>query len=245
MCTFCYLWLTVFHISIHIITDNIETAGVRPSGDSIADIPAVLKGYHHRSLSAQVDSVKDSNTGPRHRKNAASTGIARNARSFIEKPDGSITALTPLEMGRHELYEELPFLAVPGLQKKEHSLSVAFSSYAAALDTLETEEYLTTTTGKGLNPDEKEQRLSQMSLLLLDELETEASTVTTPLIFAVLIASLLMFNAGYNISVMNAPEPYVFPGHTTGQWSWAVAAFCIGGECLTHISLQTFRFVLY
>lgn len=123
-------------------------------------------------------------------------------------------------MGRHELYEELPFLAVPGLQKKEHSLSVAFSrfvnycicifssgfvvnlsgdaflirSYAAALDTLETDEYLTSTTGKGLNPEEKEQRLSQMSLLLLDELEADASTVTTPLIFAVLIASLLMFN---------------------------------------------------
>jgi len=80
-------------------------------------------------------------------------------------------------MGRHELYEELPFLAVPGLQKKEHSLSVAFSSYAAALDTLETDEYLTSTTGKGLNPEEKEQRLSQMSLLLLDELEADAITV--------------------------------------------------------------------
>lgn len=97
-------------------------------------------------------------------------------------------------MGRHELYEELPFVAVPGLQKKEHSLSVAFSSYAAALDALETDEYLTSTTGKGLNPEEREQRLSQMSLLLLDELEADAITVTTPLIFAVLIASLLMFN---------------------------------------------------
>lgn len=132
-------------------------------------------------------------------------------------------------MGRHELYEELPFLAVPGLQKKEHSLSVAFSSYAAALDTLEKDEYLTSTTGKGLDLEEKEQRTSQMSLLLLDELEADASTVTTPLIFAVLIASLLMFNAGYNISVMNAPEPFVFPGHSTGQWSMAVAAFCVGG----------------
>ena len=37
----------------------------------------------------------------------------------------------PLEMGRQELYDDIPFLAVPGLQKKEHSLSVAFSSYAA------------------------------------------------------------------------------------------------------------------
>lgn len=100
-------------------------------------------------------------------------------------------------MGRHELYQDIPFLAVPGLQKKEHSLSVAFSSYAAALDTLETDAFLTSTTGHGLNPEEKEQKLSQMSLLLLDELEADATTVTTPLIFAVLIASLLMFNGAY------------------------------------------------
>ena len=94
-------------------------------------------------------------------------------------------------MGRHELYEKVPFLAVPGMQKKEHNLSVAFSSYAAALDTLETDEYLETTTGMGLNSEEKAQRTSQMSLLLLDELEADAITVTTPLIFAILIACLL------------------------------------------------------
>ena len=132
-------------------------------------------------------------------------------------------------MGRHELYEKVPFLAVPGMQKKEHNLSVAFSSYAAALDTLETDEYLETTTGMGLNSEEKAQRTSQMSLLLLDELEADAITVTTPLIFAILIASLSQFNFGYNISVMNAPEPFVFPGHSTGAWSVAVSAFCVGG----------------
>jgi SP family facilitated glucose transporter-like MFS transporter 3 len=157
-------------------------------------------------------------------------------------------------MGRRELYGEVPFLALSGLQKKEHSLSVAFSSFAAQLDVLETDEYLTSTTGKGLNPDEKEQRLSQMSLLLLGELEDDTTTVTTPLIFAVLIASLLMLNgecvqiycswfianlthkwifsnillAGYNISVMNAPEAFVFPGHSAEEWSLAVSAFCVG-----------------
>ncbi|EED94266.1 sugar transporter [Thalassiosira pseudonana CCMP1335] len=68
-----------------------------------------------------------------------------------------------------------------------------------------------------------------MSLLLLDELEVDSTVVTTPLIFAVLIASMLMFNMGYNISVMNAPEPFVFPGHSTSAWSMAVAAFCVGG----------------
>ena len=108
-------------------------------------------------------------------------------------------------------------------------MSVAYSSYAAALDTLETDDYLASTTGKHLEPEERQQRLSRMSLLLLDELEADAITVTTPLIFAVLIASLLMFNMGYNISVMNAPEVYVFPGHSTLAWSIAVAAFCVGG----------------
>ena len=132
-------------------------------------------------------------------------------------------------MGRHELYEELPFLAVPGLQTKEHNLSVAFSSYAANLDALETDEYLASTTGKGLNPEEKEQRLSRMSLLLLDELESDAGAVTAPLLFAVVISSLSTFNFGFNISVMNPPEPFVFPGHSTGAWSVAVAAFCLGG----------------
>jgi SP family facilitated glucose transporter-like MFS transporter 3 len=28
---------------------------------------------------------------------------------------------------------------------------------------------------------------------------------------------------------MNAPEQFVFPGHSTEEWSMAVAAFCIGG----------------
>ena len=97
-------------------------------------------------------------------------------------------------MGRHELYEEIPFLAVPGLQRKEHNLSIAFSSYAALMDNQETDEYLISTTGQGLKAEEKEKRLSRMSLMLLDELEVDAVSVTLPLVFAVFIASLLAFN---------------------------------------------------
>ena len=198
---------------------DVETSGVKPSGDSISNIPAVLEG-HRPSMSAQADALQD---GKRQ-----STGLRNRSRSFVQNIDGTMVSMTPLEMGRHELYEEVPFLAMSGLQKKEHSLSVAFSSYAAQIDTLETDEYMAATTGKHLDPEEKERRLSQMSLLLLDELEVDAITVTTPLIFAVLIASLLMFNTGYNISVMNAPEPFVFPGHSTTSWSMAVSSFCIG-----------------
>ena len=79
-------------------TDNVETPGIRPSGDSISNIPQVLEGWHHRSLSAQADSVKDTDVFPRHRKPATEgvggLGNHHRARSFIEKPDGSITALS-------------------------------------------------------------------------------------------------------------------------------------------------------
>jgi len=208
---------------------NVVSAGVKPSGDSISDIPLVLEQWHRRSISSQADAAGKGLSLHKSRKTTGQIGLgSRRARSFVQNLDGTMVPMTPLEMGRHELYEEVPFLAIPGLQKKEHSLSVAFSSYAAQLDTLETDEYLAATTGKHLNPEEKEQRLSKMSLLLLDELEVDAITVTTPLIFATLQASMLMFNMGYNISVMNAPEPFVFPGHSTSAWSMAVAAFCVG-----------------
>lgn len=58
-------------------------------------------------------------------------------RSHSISGDGSVSYLTPLQMGRHEMYEMVPFIALPGLQRKERNLSMAFASYAAALDTQE------------------------------------------------------------------------------------------------------------
>ena len=55
-------------------------------------------------------------------------------KSYSVNADGSISYLTPLQMGRHELYENLPFTAVFGMQRKERSLSQAFASYVADLD---------------------------------------------------------------------------------------------------------------
>jgi SP family facilitated glucose transporter-like MFS transporter 3 len=46
---------------------------------------------------------------------------------------------------------------------------------------------------------------------------------------AILIAIISQFLVGYNTSVMNAPAAYVFPDHTTLQWSFAVSAFAVGG----------------
>mmetsp|Transcript_16787 Transcript_16787/g.30486 ORF Transcript_16787/g.30486 Transcript_16787/m.30486 type:complete len:668 (-) Transcript_16787:260-2263(-) len=189
--------------------------------------------FESTGVRASLESIPESMSNvPRQRRTSVTpSGLKQrgSARSFMQTVDGSVAALTPLEMGRHELYEEIPFLAVPGLQRKEHNLSIAFSSYAALMDNQETDEYLISTTGQGLKPEEKEKRLSRMSLMLLDELEVEAVSVTLPLVFAVAIASLLAFNVGYNISVMNPSEPSAFPGHTTSMWSIAVAAFCVGG----------------
>ena len=38
-------------------------------------------------------------------------------KSYSVHADGSISYLTPLQMGRHELYEAIPFAAVFGLQR--------------------------------------------------------------------------------------------------------------------------------
>ena len=64
-------------------------------------------------------------------------GLKAHHRSYSVSGDGQISYLTPLQMGRAELYEMVPFMAVPGLQKKERNLSRAFASYAAELDVLE------------------------------------------------------------------------------------------------------------
>lgn len=128
--------------------------------------------------------------------------------------------LTPSELGRQELYTEIPFQAVFGLQKKERELSKAFASYAADLDVA---------SAGGLSQAEKNFRQSQASMIILDEMEFDAQVVTTPLVFAIIVASTCQFLVGYNTGVMNAPEKVVFPGHSTTAWAMAVAAFAVGG----------------
>jgi SP family facilitated glucose transporter-like MFS transporter 3 len=128
--------------------------------------------------------------------------------------------MTPTELGRQELYQQLPFTAVFGLQKKERSISQAFASYAADIDSMDPED---------VTPEEKEARRSRASMIILDELEFDANVVTTPLVCAIIVAVASQFLVGYNTGVMNAPEKVVFPGHSTGAWSMAVAAFAVGG----------------
>jgi hypothetical protein len=118
------------------------------------------------------------------------------------------------------LYTQVPFTAVFGLQRKERAVSQAFASYAADIDV---------GSHPGWTTEEKNTRSSQASMIILDELEFDANLVTTPLVFAIIVAVGSQFLVGYNTGVMNAPEKVVFPGHSTALWSFAVAAFAIGG----------------
>lgn len=134
--------------------------------------------------------------------------------------DGTASVLTPSEMGRQELYTQVPFTAVFGLQKRERDVSQAFASYAAELNVDSHPE---------LSEREKRKMTREASHVILDQLEHDTHVVTTPLVFAIIVATASQFLVGYNTGVMNAPEKFVFPGHSTGLWSLAVAAFAVGG----------------
>lgn len=104
-----------------------------------------------------------------------------------------------VEMGRHELYAELPFVAVLGLQKQERRLSMAWSNAAALLEDeeLETNALITSDEKSGMeDPNyEKDERVRRMSVILLDDLEgTDGVYLTLPLVVAVMIASMFTFN---------------------------------------------------
>lgn len=143
--------------------------------------------------------------------------------------DGSMSSLTPTQMGRQELYIEVPFAAVFGLQRKERSISQAFASYAAEQMDVSFSQLQSQQQSNAQTDAEKTSRMSRASMLILDELEFEANVVTVPLVFAIFVAAASQFLVGYNTGVMNAPANVVFPGHSTLSWSLAVAAFCLGG----------------
>lgn len=150
-------------------------------------------------------------------------------KSYSVSADGSPSYLTPLQLGRHELYEMVPFTAVFGMQARERSISRAFADYAGELDTIEADQIAYSRTNRHMSAAELESRKSHASLLMLDELEMDAVVITTPLIVALFMASVSQFLVGYNTGVMNAASTVVFPGHTTFEWSLAVAIFAVGG----------------
>jgi len=137
-------------------------------------------------------------------------------KSYSISLDGRTEGLTPTELGRQELYELIPFTAVFGLQKKERTISQAFASYAADIDVM---------SQRNLSESDIKSRRSRTSMIILDELEFDAVLVTTPLVCAILLATMSQFLVGYNTGVLNAPADVIFKGHSTLSWSIAVAAF--------------------
>ena len=179
-----------------------------------------LGTFHIKSLSEGIpilDNTTDATTAgpnaPMHRSRSVSMDFGNNSLLLQD--------LTPTQMGRQELYIEVPFTAVFGLQRKERSLSQAFANYAATLDVTQRNEYQT--------EEEKKSKLSRASMIILDELEFESNVVTMPLVFAIIIAAASQFLVGYNTGVMNAPAKFVFPHHSTLSWSIAVSSFAVGG----------------
>jgi len=150
-------------------------------------------------------------------------------KSYSVCADGSLSYLTPLQLGRHELYEMVPFTAVFGMQQKERNITRAFADYAADLDGIEADQLAYSRTNQHLTAAELVSRKSHASLLMMEELELDAVLITTPLIIALFMAGVSQFLVGYNTSVMNAPSSVVFEGHTTFEWSLAVAVFAVGG----------------
>jgi hypothetical protein len=101
--------------------------------------------------------------------------------------DGPQT-LTPAELGRQELYTDIPFHAVHGLQTKERAVTQSFAQFAAELDAAEQ---------MSMGSVERDERAHQVSMVIEQELEFEAKVVTIPLITAVIAAALSQFLVGY------------------------------------------------
>ena len=150
-------------------------------------------------------------------------------KSYSVCADGTLSYLNPLQLGRHELYEMIPFAAVFGMQQKERNITKAFANYAADIDTLEAAEQIYYRTKQHLTAAELSARKHHSALMLMEELEVDTVVITTPLTIALFMAIISQFLVGYNTSVMNSPSSVVFVGNSTFQWSLAVAMFAVGG----------------
>ena len=125
----------------------------------------------------------------------------------------------------NNMYAEVPSVCYMGMQAMESKSQAAAVEYSVAmLDAQAGEEGGATGSGSAAT---RRPTLSAVHNRVIKEV-TEAA-FSWPLNLAVLTAVLAQLLVGYNIGVMNAPEKVVFPGHTTAEWSLAVAAFAAGG----------------
>lgn len=109
-------------------------------------------------------------------------------KSYSVHADGSPSYLTPLQLGRHELYEMIPFYSVFGMQQRERNISQAFADYVGDLNGLKDDGIAFKETNKHLTAAELNKRKSHSALLLMEELELDAVVITTPLIIGLFMA---------------------------------------------------------
>ena len=95
-------------------------------------------------------------------------------KSYSVSADGSLSYLTPLQLGRYELYEMIPFYSVFGMQQKERNVTKAFADYAADLDGIEADQLAYSRTNQHLSRAELESHKAHVSLRLMEELELDA-----------------------------------------------------------------------
>ena len=131
--------------------------------------------------------------------------------------DGTLPDLTPGEIGQSETYPQTPFRAMHDIQINEGNREVP--------TTCATESNLPNR--KWASEDERSVQSTASSLSR--DMEELKGSVTIHLLVASAAAATSPFLIGYNVAVMNAVQDFVFPDHSLAGWSFAVAAFAIGG----------------
>jgi hypothetical protein len=136
--------------------------------------------------------------------------------------------------GRRALYGTLPFFSTFGMSSREMTLRDVISKAS-----FNAKSVIGSVGGKkvrllGFAAAKSHEFLLQESSIRsnydeLEDVNVDEIVMTIPLSMAVVVAIISQFLVGYNTGVMNAPAAFVFPSHTTAQWSVSVAAFAVGG----------------
>lgn len=136
--------------------------------------------------------------------------------------------LTALQYGKRELYDSVPWLSISGLQSHERSLLRDYATWSVHQSRLlsysKSQPNL-----KFIRELENGTMTHEQRIANLLEIECGSEILTPSLLLCVFAALVSQFLVGYNTGVMNPLASSVFPGHSTFQWSFAVAAFAIGG----------------
>ncbi|CCI48594.1 unnamed protein product [Albugo candida] len=112
------------------------------------------------------------------------------------------------------LYQELPFMAIPGLRRHSFQRERKFTNLKSR-----------TSWGSFTNLVQRGEEQP-----LLSENEFLEPGYTWPLLSSCCVALMSAFQFGYNTGVTGAINPdIVFPGHTAMEWAITVSIFAIGG----------------